>query len=87
MLHEFIAEFPDRKEYITSKLVDYGIPNGDTSVARTVAIPCAIAVKMVLTGKIQLSGVHIPTKPEIYNPILDELEEHNIKFTEDRRTI
>jgi saccharopine dehydrogenase-like NADP-dependent oxidoreductase len=87
MLHEFIAEFPDKKEYITSTLVDYGIPNGDTSVARTVGIPCAIAVRMVHTGKIELKGVHIPIKPEIYNPILDELEEHNIKFTENRTTI
>lgn len=87
MLHEFVAEYPDKKEYITSTLVDYGIPNGDTSVARTVGIPCAIAVKMVLLGKIDLKGVHIPTKPEIYNPILDELEEHNIKFTENKNPI
>jgi saccharopine dehydrogenase-like NADP-dependent oxidoreductase len=87
MLHEFVAEYPDKKEYITSTLVDYGIPNGDTSVARTVGIPCAIAVKMVVLGKIDLKGVHIPTKSQIYNPILDELEEHNIKFAENRTPI
>jgi saccharopine dehydrogenase-like NADP-dependent oxidoreductase len=87
MLHEFVAEYPDRKEYITSTLVDYGIQNGDTSIARTVGIPCAIAVKLVLQGSIQLKGVHIPTKPQIYNPILDELEEHNIKFTENKNPI
>jgi saccharopine dehydrogenase-like NADP-dependent oxidoreductase len=87
MLHEFIAEFPDKKEYITSTLVDYGIPNGDTSVARTVSIPAAIAVKLILQRKIDSKGVHIPTIPEIYNPILDELEEHNIKFEERRKII
>ncbi|UCE39208.1 MAG: saccharopine dehydrogenase NADP-binding domain-containing protein [Thermoplasmata archaeon] len=84
MLHEFVAEFPDKKEYITSTLLDYGIPGGDTSVARTVGLPAAIAVKMVLQGKIDLIGVHIPTKPEIYNPILDELEEIGIRFLENR---
>lgn len=82
MLHEFVAEYPDRKEYITSTLVDYGIRGGDTSVARTVSIPAAIAVKLILQGKIDLTGVHIPTRPEIYNPILDELEVHGIKFQE-----
>jgi saccharopine dehydrogenase-like NADP-dependent oxidoreductase len=87
MLHEFVAEYPDRKEYITSTLVDRGIPGGDTSVARTVSIPAAIAVKLVLQGKIDLKGVHIPIKPEIYNPILDELEGHDIKFKENTTTI
>jgi len=62
--------------------VDYGIPGGDTSVARTVALPAAIAVKMILNGKIDLHGVHIPVAPEIYNPILDELERMGIKFVE-----
>ena len=29
-----------------------------------------------------MTGVHIPVIPEIYNPILDELEEIGIKFKE-----
>jgi saccharopine dehydrogenase-like NADP-dependent oxidoreductase len=82
MHHEFIAEYPSKKEYVTSTLVDYGIPDGDTSVARTVALPAAIAVKMILNKQITLTGVHIPVIPEIYNPILDELEEIGITFKE-----
>jgi saccharopine dehydrogenase-like NADP-dependent oxidoreductase len=82
MHHEFVAEYPSEKEYITSTLVEYGIPNDDSAVARTVAIPAAIAVKLILQGKINLSGVHIPVIPTIYNPILDELEAMNIKFKE-----
>ncbi|MCU0850355.1 MAG: saccharopine dehydrogenase NADP-binding domain-containing protein [Candidatus Thermoplasmatota archaeon] len=82
MHHEFIAEYKTKKEYITSTLVDYGIPDGDTSVARTVALPAAIAVKMVLNKQITLTGVHIPVIPEIYNPILDELEGLGITFKE-----
>ena len=82
MHHEFIAEYASKKEYITSTLVDYGIPDGDTSVARTVALPAAIAVKMILNKQITLSGVHIPVVPEIYNPILDELEELGVIFKE-----
>lgn len=82
MHHEFIAEYPSKKEYVTSTLVDYGIPDRDTSVARTVALPAAIAVKMILNKQITLTGVHIPVLPEIYNPILDELEELGVIFKE-----
>jgi saccharopine dehydrogenase (NADP+, L-glutamate forming) len=87
MHHEFIAEYALKKEYITSTLVDYGIPDGDTSVARTVALPAAIAVKMILGKQITMTGVHIPVIPEIYNPILDELEEIGIKFVEKTQNI
>jgi len=80
MHHEFIVEYPNKKEYLTSTLVDYGIVGGDSSIARTVSIPAAIAVKMILEGKIKLSGVYIPVNPKIYNPILDELEGIGIKF-------
>jgi saccharopine dehydrogenase (NADP+, L-glutamate forming)/spermidine synthase len=88
MHHEFLAEFSGgAKELLTSTLVDYGIPNGDTSVARTVALPAAIAVKMILNGTIDITGVHIPVTPEIYNPILDELEGMGIKFVERKETV
>jgi saccharopine dehydrogenase-like NADP-dependent oxidoreductase len=87
MHHEFIAEYPSKKEYVTSTLVDYGILGDDSSVARTVSIPAAIAVKMMLDGKIKLTGVHIPVIPQIYNPILDELEDIGIKFKEEIQVI
>jgi saccharopine dehydrogenase-like NADP-dependent oxidoreductase len=83
MLHEFTAEYPDGKEEkITSTLIDYGIPNGDSSMARTVSLPVAIAVRMMLEGEIKGTGIIIPTEPEVYNPILDELETMNIVFKE-----
>ncbi|MBN1330033.1 MAG: saccharopine dehydrogenase NADP-binding domain-containing protein [Candidatus Heimdallarchaeota archaeon] len=83
MLHEFKAEYQDgKKETITSTLLDYGIPNGDSSMARTVSLPVAIAVKMMLEGTIKGKGVIIPTSPEVYNPILNELEKMNIIFKE-----
>ena len=82
MHHEFIAEYPSKNEYITSTLVDFGIPNGDSAISRTVALPAAIAVKMILEKKINVTGVHIPIIPEFYNPMLDELEEIGIKFIE-----
>jgi saccharopine dehydrogenase-like NADP-dependent oxidoreductase len=84
MHHEFIVEYSKKKEYITSTLIDYGVPNGDSAIARTVSLPAAMAVKMILNEKINLNGVYIPVVPEIYNPILYELEEIGIKFDEKR---
>jgi hypothetical protein len=37
---------------------------------------------MILEEKIDITGVKIPVIPEIYNPILDELEEIGINFSE-----
>jgi len=80
--HEFVAQYPDRKERITSSMIDFGIPNGDTSMARTVSLPAAIGTAMILDGKITVKGVHLPTLPEFYNPILAELETLDIKCEE-----
>ncbi|HDP68754.1 MAG TPA: saccharopine dehydrogenase [Candidatus Marinimicrobia bacterium] len=82
LYHDFLAEWPDRQRRITSTLVDFGIPNGDSSMARTVSLPAAIATRLILQGKIRLSGVHAPVLPEIYNPVLDELETMNIACKE-----
>lgn len=80
--HEFIGDYEDRQDRITSTLIDFGIPNSDTAMARTVGLPAAVAVKLILKGEIKMSGVHIPVVPEIYEPVLSELEELGIKFTE-----
>ena len=85
--HEFIAEYPERKEKITATMVDFGIPHGDTSMARTVGLPAAIGVRMILQGEINLTGVHTPVVPEIYAPVLEELEELGIYLTEKWETI
>jgi len=72
--HDFQAAFPDHREHITSTLVDYGIPHGDSAMSRTVSLPAAVATKLLLEGAINLTGVHIPVEPSVYNPVLDELE-------------
>lgn len=79
--HEFMAEYPSsgNKVRITSTLIDYGIPDGDSAMARTVSLPAAIGARMILEGKIVDKGVMIPVMPSIYNPVLDELEQLNIK--------
>jgi saccharopine dehydrogenase-like NADP-dependent oxidoreductase len=84
MQHTFLASYPEgKKEVIKSRMLDFGTLKTDTSVARTVALPAACGVEMILHGKIQAKGVHIPVIPAIYNPILDQLETMHIKMVEE----
>jgi saccharopine dehydrogenase (NADP+, L-glutamate forming)/spermidine synthase len=86
--HEFFASYPKAgQEKIVSTLIDFGIPGGDSSMARTVGLPAAIGTKLILEGKIKETGVHIPVNPEIYLPILAELKSLNIAFKEKREKL
>ncbi len=81
--HSFIVEYPQdqKKMKISSRLICYGDPRGDSAVAKTVALPAAIATRLLLEGKIKERGVKIPTEPELYEPILEELKTVGIAFT------
>lgn len=87
MHHEFTAEYPDRKEAITSTMIDFGIPGGDTSMSRTVGLPAAIASRLILDGTIARKGVLVPVTPDIYKPVLAELEEMGIRLEEKTRLL
>jgi len=87
MQHEFVAEYPDRTEKTTSTMIDYGIPNGDSSMSRLVGLPAAIAARLILQGEIDLTGVHTPVIPEIYEPVLAELDALGVSFRETVETV
>ena len=87
LYHDFLAKFPDHLEKINSTLIDYGIPNGDSSMSRTVSLPAAIAVKLILDGRITETGVRIPVKEEIYQPVLVELEKLGIVCKEQKQVL
>ena len=81
--HRFVVENADRSmENVTSTLIDYGIPHGDSSMARTVSLPLAIGIQLMAEGKIDLTGVQIPIKKEIYTPVLDGIAKLGIGMKE-----
>jgi saccharopine dehydrogenase-like NADP-dependent oxidoreductase len=82
MYHEFEFLLEGKRKQITSYMVNKGEDSTYTSMSNTVGLPVAICAKMILNGTIQLKGVHLPIHPEIYNPILDELESYGIEFME-----
>ncbi len=83
MQHLFEYEIDSKHKKITSSLVVIGKDTIDTAMSITVGIPVAIATKLILTGVIKATGVVVPTTPDIYEPVLKELEEFGIRFTEE----
>ena len=84
MMHEVKFKVRDRESAVTSSLIVKGEDHVRTAMAKTVGLPLGIAAKLILNGTIQLKGLHIPIKKEIYKPVLDELELHGIKFIDHR---
>lgn len=84
--HEFVAEYNDRTEEMTSTFIDYGEPDGYTSIAKMVGLPAAIASRLIMEGKIDFKGVHIPVKKESYEPVLKGLEKEGVN-SEERREV
>ncbi len=82
MWHRFNYEQNGKQHEVHASMVSIGGDHIHTAMAKTVGLPVAIAVRKMLKGEIALTGVRIPTLPEVYNPVLDELEAEGIVFEE-----
>ncbi len=83
MWHKF--EFLDKHknpQEVHSTLVATGDDAVETAMSKTVGLPVGIATKLILNKQINLTGVHIPIKKEIYGPILEELENLGFEMSE-----
>ena len=78
----YVEKESEKEVDLTSSMAVIGEDSNYTSMAKTVGLPLGIAAKLYLTRQIQLTGVHIPTCKEIYEPVLKELEEFGIRFNE-----
>ena len=83
MLHEIGYEINGENKEVRSTLIVKGEDQKRTAMAKTVGLPLGIAAKLILQEKIKLTGLHIPVLPEIYEPVLSELEANHIKFNEE----
>ncbi len=82
MWHKFNFIADGQPKQIESSMVAKGDDELNTAMSKTVGLPLAIAAKLILQGKIDLSGVHVPIRKEIYNPVLDELKTMGLDFVE-----
>jgi saccharopine dehydrogenase-like NADP-dependent oxidoreductase len=82
MWHKFIYREKESGmvRNLTSSLVVTGDDDVHTAMAKTVGLPLAVAAKLFLTGKMKLTGLHIPAHKLIYEPVLAELQTYGISF-------
>ncbi|WP_299759880.1 saccharopine dehydrogenase C-terminal domain-containing protein [uncultured Pontibacter sp.] len=87
MQHLFEYELNGEQHEISSTLAALGEDEVQTAMAKTVGLPVGILAKLLLQGKITHRGIVIPIHPELYEPVLAELEEHGIVFVETERAL
>ena len=69
---------------LTSTLLDYGVPNGTTAMARLVGLPCAIAARLVLERHpaLKKTGIIVPYSLDVAEPIRLELVQEGVALEE-----
>ncbi len=82
MWHRFTYEKENKKSEIQAFLTVTGEDETMTAMAKTVGLPLAITAKLLLEGKITSRGVVIPVSPDIYEPVLKELDSLGIRLEE-----
>lgn len=82
MLHEIEYELNGKHYKTNSQLQIIGKDQYYTAMAKTVGLPMFEAALLMLQNKIKLTGVQIPTLPEIYTPVLDNLKNEGLNFVD-----
>ena len=85
MQHEFEYQLGGKQKEVVSTLVMKGEDAQNTAMSKLVGLPMGIFVKLVMEGKITSTGVNIPVMPEVYEPVLEELEQFGVVFSEQEK--
>lgn len=85
MKHQLEYEYRDEHYKFTATLFSESENQQGSALAKAIGYTLGAAVKACLLGNIAIKGLHIPIKKEIYDPILDELDDLGVAFhVEDR---
>ena len=87
MQHQFEYELDGKKYHLTSTMALKGEDAEDTAMARLVGLPLGIFAKFLMTNKIVTTGVNIPVRKEIYEPVLEELKQYGVIFHEHEEVV
>lgn len=82
MWHKFTYWLNNELKEINSSMVYIGKDQTYTAMSDTVGLPVAICAKMILNGTIKMTGVQLPIYREIYEPVMKELEDFGMIYTE-----
>ena len=80
MRHELEYYCNNYYHKITATLIAQGEDARNSALAKGIGLTTGAAAKAVLVGNIKLKGLHTPVKKEIYDPILNELDDLGVAF-------
>jgi len=80
MYHKFGFEKDGERRQIDSYMVVEGQDQTHTAMAMTVGIPVALVTERILQNSVSLTGIHIPTRQELYDPVIPGLAHYGIRF-------
>lgn len=78
--HEFDYELDGERKTLISTLELKGKNGTNTALSQIIGLPMAIILKKVMNGTIKDMGSEVPMRREVYEPVLQELEEFGIVF-------
>ena len=84
MWHRFGYELDGTARERHSYMVCIGDDENHTAMAKTVGLPVAIACRKMLEGSLTERGLLLPVVPSVYTPVLEELADLGITFTENQ---
>lgn len=82
MQHQF--DFLKKEEHLKryATMVYIGSDSRQTAMSVTVGLALGMVSRAILEGRFKKPGVHLPIYPEIYEPVMKELAEREVKFVE-----
>jgi saccharopine dehydrogenase-like NADP-dependent oxidoreductase len=85
--HELEYTNRDCHHTFTATLVAQGEDRRNSALAKAIGLTTGAAAKAVLLGDIKIKGLHTPIKKEIYDPILNELDDLGVAFHVEEKKI
>ena len=80
MVHTFIFKTDKNLKKLTSFLKIEGEDKSYTAMSKTVGLPIAVLVEHIINVNFNKSGIYLPFKKNIYEPVLERLSELGINF-------
>jgi len=80
MRHELEYVCNNYHHTLTATLIAQGEDQRNSALAKAIGLTTGAAAKAILMDNIKVKGLHTPVKKEIYDPILNELDDLGVAF-------
>ena len=80
MYHSFIYKENNHFKKKESFMKIEGKNNLETAMSKTVGLPIALLIELIIKKNLEFKGVFLPFDEIIYNPLLNKLEDNGITF-------